>query len=227
MAGPISLTGCGTIDQPGSYILEQPVFVNPWQTCFVIQADFVTLDLGGNLVWGTTNSTGVDVRSARGTTVRNGAFKGFDTGITATYAAGTTIERVVFKENTTGARVSNTVIRDSHVVDNTSYGLALGGGSLVTGTTFSGNMFGIIGGDGSTISGNVLSQNSYGIYMVGSYPAGGSTVVNNTVNGNSGTGVVVSCPSNVMGNTIVNNNWNQGNLALQGDGCNSTNNVAP
>ena len=60
-------------------------------------------------------------------------------------------------------------------VDNTWYGLALNQSSVVSGSTFSGNVFAIVGGEG-----------------------------NNTVT-QTFTGIVTVCPSNVMGNTVVNN----------------------
>ena len=53
----------------------------------------------------------------------------------------------------------------------------------------------------------------------------GSTVIGNTVTDTTGIGLFVSCPSNVTNNTPVNNAG--GNLVLNGDGCNNTNNVAP
>ena len=56
----------------------------------------------------------------------------------------------------------------------------------------------------------------------------GSTVIGNTVtdtNDLPGIGLLVSCPSNVTNNTAVNNPG--GNLVLNGNGCNNTNNVAP
>jgi hypothetical protein len=56
----------------------------------------------------------------------------------------------------------------------------------------------------------------------------GSTVIGNTVTKTGvapGTGLFVSCPSNVTNNTAVNNLG--ANLVLNGSGCNNTNNVAP
>ena len=56
----------------------------------------------------------------------------------------------------------------------------------------------------------------------------GSTVIGNTVTNTQAfnhVGLFVDCPSNVTNNTAVNNNG--GNLTLNGNGCNNTNNVAP
>jgi hypothetical protein len=54
----------------------------------------------------------------------------------------------------------------------------------------------------------------------------GSTVIGNTVTATFlGTGIFVSCPSNVTDNTAINNAAK--NLVLNGTGCNNTNNVAP
>jgi hypothetical protein len=52
----------------------------------------------------------------------------------------------------------------------------------------------------------------------------GSTVIGNTSSMNFA-GIRVACPSNVTDNTAVNNP--NGNLMLEGNGCNNTNNVAP
>lgn len=52
----------------------------------------------------------------------------------------------------------------------------------------------------------------------------GSTVIGNTAMNNN-VGIVANCPSNVTDNTAINNPG--GNLVLNGDGCNNTNNVAP
>jgi hypothetical protein len=73
-----------------------------------------------------------------------------------------------------------------------------------------------------------------GNYVIGSREVGisigqGSTAIGHTVTGAFGTGIFVSCPSNLTDNTAVNNGKMPGtaNLQLNGDGCNNTNNVAP
>jgi hypothetical protein len=72
-----------------------------------------------------------------------------------------------------------------------------------------------------------------GNYVIGSriaeYEIGqGSTVIGNTAAGSpfgEVVGILVSCPSNVTNNTVVNKAGP--NLVLNGNGCNNTNNVAP
>jgi hypothetical protein len=71
------------------------------------------------------------------------------------------------------------------------------------------------------ITGNYVSHNkSFGI------AAGqGSTVIGNTATNSAVNGISVICPSNVTDNTAISNG--PLNLALNGTGCNDTNNVAP
>jgi hypothetical protein len=74
------------------------------------------------------------------------------------------------------------------------------------------------------VNGNyVFNDRSFGIEV-----GEGSTVIGNTVTGTGGfpaIGLLVDCPSNVTNNTAVNNPG--GNIVLNGNGCNDTNNVAP
>jgi len=70
------------------------------------------------------------------------------------------------------------------------------------------------------VTGNYVTDSGAGI---GVEP--GSTVIGNTVLNTGGTGIFANCPSNVTDNTAVNNA--AGNLILNGEGCNNTNNVAP
>jgi hypothetical protein len=53
----------------------------------------------------------------------------------------------------------------------------------------------------------------------------GNNVTETTGVSVSAGGIVVSCPSNVINNTAVNNN--PANLVLNGTGCSDVNNVAP
>src|SRR5205823_2429568 len=76
--GPITITACRTIDQPGSYVLANNLFATG--DCLVVRANFVTIDLAGFLIIG--DGTGAGISSELlGTTVRNGTVVSFDFGI--------------------------------------------------------------------------------------------------------------------------------------------------
>jgi len=71
------------------------------------------------------------------------------------------------------------------------------------------------------VTGNYVSNNARGFFI-----GQGSTVIGNTVTNNLVFGISVDCPSNVTDNTVTTNRGGR-NLELNGEGCNSTNNVAP
>src|SRR5262245_3109539 len=79
--GATLITSCQTLSVPGSYILGKSL--TAVGTCLVIAADFVTLDLDGQVVTGNGTGLGItDNSSARqGLAVRNGTVTGFLTGI--------------------------------------------------------------------------------------------------------------------------------------------------
>ncbi len=82
------------------------------------------------------------------------------------------------------------------------------------------------GGVGITATGIVNGNYAFGNRSAGMVVGQGSTVIGNTVTDTDcGIGLLVNCPSNVTNNTAVNNP--SGNLVLNGNGCNNTNNVAP
>ena len=83
-AGPAlgaSLSKCTTITKPGSYVLTRNL--TAVGNCFVVGADFVTIDLGGWAITGDGTGGGITDQGAgrRGIAVRNGAITGFEVGI--------------------------------------------------------------------------------------------------------------------------------------------------
>ena len=81
------------------------------------------------------------------------------------------------------------------------------------------------GGVGITATGIVNGNYAFRIRSAGMVVGQGSTVIGNTVTDSERIGLLVNCPSNVTNNAAVNNP--SGNLVLNGNGCNNTNNVAP
>jgi hypothetical protein len=208
--GPIEIDKCQTISQPGSYKLVNNLTFNgpSGSACLLITASFVTIDLAGFTITGTSpvgpgpipppfpiainagdNTTGI--------TVRNGSISGnFSDGVVLS-GDGSIVE---------GLRVSNA----------TALGITARG--IVRGNTAVG--IGAAGIDtNGLITGNYVSGAQSGIVAVG-------TVIGNTVTNAVERGIVVGCPSNVTDNTATGAAAGR-NLVLNGTGCNDTNNVAP
>jgi hypothetical protein len=197
--GSTEIEKCQTISQPGSYKLVNNLTATG-SPCLVITADAVTIDLAGFSISGNGFATGIQSTN-RGTAVRNGSISNFFTGIDFGSAAGSIVE---------GLRV---------------FGIAGNGivafRAIVKGNTVSGSTTGIQAT--GTITGNYVEDSS----QTGLLVPDSSTLIGNTVAeiGTTGSvGIAVSCPSNVTDNTATGSALN---LALGGDGCNNTNNVAP
>jgi nitrous oxidase accessory protein NosD len=180
-----------------------------------ITAGEVTIDLAGFTIIG-PNSSSTQTQAIQtllltsaelhGIAIRNGSISGFSTGVLLNGADSSIVERL----RVSGvAAVTGTGINGVGILkDNTVVGI--GGGSGV-GIAFTG-----------PITGNDASGNDGAGIIAGP----GSSVIGNTAN-NNGTGLLIDCPSNVTDNTAINNTGPQGNLILEGTGCNNTNNVAP
>ena len=205
---PTQLKKCQTISQPGSYELADNLVATG--DCLVITADFVTIDLAGFTITGNFNNIapGTAILAApssghlQGIAARNGSISSFHVGVDLSSADGSIVE---------GLRVSG------------SFGFAHSGVGIRASGIVKGNIVTFVNGTGivatGVVTGNYVAENSIGIEV-----GQGSTVIGNTVLHNLNTGIIVNCPSNVTDNTAVNNG---SNLALDGTGCNNTNNVAP
>ena len=141
--------------------------------------------------------------------MRNGSISGFGLGVNLG-GDGSIVEglRVFGGPGTSSLGIAATgIVRGNTVVD-VMGPLAFGVGISATGI----------------VAGNYVVGSRESQYQIGQ----SSTVIGNTAIhgvGFEATGFVVSCPSNVTDNTAINNPF--GNIVLNGDGCNNTNNVAP
>jgi len=258
--GQTTITDCGPITDPGPYVLANNI--NATGDCLVVQADFVTIDLGGFTIsgptWGGNGILADPSFSVKGLTIRNGVITGFNTGIGADTALQTNITSMRLTNNITGAASGDqSTVKDSTFsgtgrTDQNGIGLVTRSHSLVSGNTANdngapqgvsgvginvGNSSTVIGnvayrnggtisgqgirtGQGGTVMGNTVTGNSDGLIV-----DSGSTVINNTSDGNRFWGLSITCPSNIIGNTFLNNFLL--NLRLNGAGCNVNNNVAP
>jgi hypothetical protein len=193
-AGPTELTACGTITQPGSYVLANNLTSS--SDCLVIDADFVTVDLNGFLIQGAGTGTGIvnppSVFTHKGLTVRNGTIVGFVFGINAV-AEALRVEGVYVTGNTShgivmGQFSGSGIVKDSIVTDNGGEGI-VASSAVVTGNVVlrNGTNSGI-DADHSTIIGNTVNDGQTGIN--GHCAGGGGTIVANAALSNAVKGYV-------------------------------------
>ena len=234
MAGPIAIGSCQVIDKPGSYELYNNLEAKAGQgNCIVINADFVTIDLGGYTIIGAGSGAGItQARPVNAVTVRNGKVTNFSAGIFL--GDNTTVERVQAYKNTgTGISVSDTSqVKDCLSTHNGGSGIDVGRNGIMTGNIASYNQGGGLqcGAGSCVITGNTATHNSLGIAAYSSVISnniandnarigifapnniGGavlsSTISNNTVQRNGENGIFFNCPSSVHGNTVVGNGVN-------------------
>jgi hypothetical protein len=213
-AAPTQITACGTISQPGSYVLAKNLSVSSGN-CLVIAANSgsVTIDLAGFTITGT--GTGTGITRANGNlayiTVRNGNILGFHSGVDLGDFLGSVIEGMDVSSASDvpgGIGISaNGIVKDNQV--------------SVSGRTDGINAAG-------RVTGNQVSTSSTSTGAAMSIFSSGSTVIGNNVLGV----LTVRCPSNVTDNLSVDFSPAAGTLVgrspiLEGQGCNNTNNVAP
>ncbi len=179
-SGPTRISACTTITSSGAYVVTQNLTTAG--TCLVVQADFVTLDLGGFTLTGggTLGTSGItdNVLARQGIVVRNGTVTNFADGIFLSQSGGSVVERV-------------------RAIGNAGNGIFIGAGSTVTGNTASGNGGnGIIAGADSTVTGNTANRNG-----LAGITAAVSTITGNTANANSGSGIAGTFSMTISNNT--------------------------
>jgi hypothetical protein len=232
-AAPTEITQCTTITESGSYIVVNNLNLPLTTTeCLLIAADFVTVDLSGFVIRGhdpISPPFKTGIRSdghRRAITVRDGTITGFTDGIHID-GDNVHVERIQVILNGTGISLSSTgvrsptnfIVKDCVASDSIlGNGITVNGAGVISGNVASRNAsFGIKAtGDAATVVGNVARSNgNVGI-------AAGGTIVNNTASGNAGTGIAVSCPSALVGNTSI---ANANSYELFGTGCNTAHNA--
>ncbi len=176
-----------------------------------IEADGVTLDLGGHTITGggTDNGAGVVVAGVSGTTVQNGTITNFDAGVFVLFGSGNTVRRLVIRDNLGAERFAD--LGDGIL-------LRFATNSVVTGNVVrhNGGVSGIramSGSNGNMITGNAITQNDV------PFPGDDGTITdagvrldsgakNNVVSRNAITGSGldgISVASGSIGNTIDSN----------------------
>lgn len=235
-SGPKKITECRTIHKPGSYVVTRNLTADTNESCLIIEANNVTLDLGGFTLMGAFDFIGDELIESGGVTdnglefqhivVRNGTSTGFLYGIDLAASSTVVVEDIGAIQNAgEGIRVGSGSTVRGNTIQYNDYGITTGSGCAVIDNIIysNGDQYGIVAGPGNTISGNTASNNGFPYYGATIFADQGSTVTGNTVTEN-GRGIHVRCPSVVIGNTAV---LNKANLVLEGDGCVDVNNVAP
>ena len=181
--------------------------------------------------------------AVQGLTVRDGTITNFFDGIRLLDSTDVVVERMRVIDNILfGINIGNGgKITDSIATGNGGTGITAGSYSIVTGNIASFNdndgLFagsgsliadniarendddGIVSAVGSTVTGNTASINGGdGIHSLGT----GNTLTGNTARSNTGDGIEVTCPSNVIGNTLI---FNPLNLDTTIGPCNDINNI--
>jgi parallel beta-helix repeat protein len=216
--GPIAISECRKINQPGSYRLVANLTAEG--NCLVLTADGVAIDLAGFAITGNGTGTAIVSKPAKATgipqartVVRNGDISRF---ALATDLSGT-VERLRVTSNTRGISVGVGTVRDNIVQFNESTGIRLADG-IVAGNFAVANGTGILVEEAGILTGNQAAGNKIGIDVKGT----GSTLIGNIADGNTEIGMRVACPSNLTNNTAIGNGRN---LVLTGKMCRNDGNV--
>jgi hypothetical protein len=210
------LPGCPTgghfpivICQSGSYRLSGNLTVTNASTdAILVSTDNVSIDLNGFSIVGPSVCTGIPVTSCSPGSTVIGSGEGVD-----------------------GALHSNIAVVNGSVRGMGDAGIILGPGGKVENIRAESNFFNGIFVTSGTVVGNTVVSNggngiSAGLESVGPNPfVGGNIVSGNLAFGNQYSGIDVTCPSSVVGNTANTNGF--GNLGTHFGGCAVANNAAP
>lgn len=209
---PLSITASG------SYYLAEEVrgIVGPL-SCITVNADDVTIDLGGFVMsgWDSVSSYGVFINGRSNVEIRNGTLRDFDTGIIDSDGKNHRVLGVrvlscvchgVYFKNCECCRIADCTIVEGGTVTGsagTVYAICVGSGGIVTGNSVyhcgiatSCRVYGIEAGSGSTVTGNTVYGNgtaSTNDTVTGIWAGSSSTVAGNSVydNGDSAFGAMV------------------------------------
>ncbi len=226
-----SISGCGTISEPGRYTVDSNITDDSVEVCLRITASDVVVNGQGYTIDGVDNDTGsagIRVNNTTATvtnvTVRNVTVTEWASGIEYGAAAGTTgaNDSLVVGVNASGNRASgirlhatatNVTVRDSSLVDSNGLGQtgvnASGADHAIRNVTALGGGQGILTGPGSS---NVTVRNSTvrATGFDGGFAINGTghRVLDSTAENNTETGfVVVASDSRFRNNTARGNNF--------------------
>ncbi len=225
-----------TLSRPGSYRLAGNLTVSdPDTTAIEITAESVTVDLNGFSIIGPVNCTskptkcppsgeGSGVRTAgnhalslRSIKVMNGSVHGMGLLGIVLAGEGNLVERVTAYSNPAGGMSVSGTVEHSAAIQNGSFGIVARTVRDSTSLENVGNGI-IIDVGGGIASGNVSSFNG-GVGIVALF----STATNNTTYLNNLFGISASCPSTIVGNTVI--SGATATIETRGTGCVLANNA--
>jgi hypothetical protein len=220
-AQPTGIATCTTINQSGSYVLQNNLTTTG--DCLVITAGFVTIDLAGFSITGSGPTVGTAIgipigpQGFPGIAVRNGTISNFEFGVSI--GSHPTDEGGIVE----GLRVADVqegifaigIVKGNTVNCGPESLLGIGGSGTVTGNYIA-NCGSVGIGTIGAVSGNTVVSSGTGISVQGT--AIGNSAMGNTV------GIAATCPSLLVDNVATNNGTN---LVLHGTGCKTEDNVAP
>ena len=189
-ADPTVITACQTISQPGSYKLVGNLAITGGAGCLIVAADDVTIDLAGFSIIGQQAGAGgiqsVPYLFGHGIAVRNGSISGFVNGVALDSATSSIVEGIRVSAGAPGQQTSSGIIAQGIVKGNVVSGMNIGI-QAITGT----------------IADNYVENFADGIFAQAGSTLIGNTVINNNPATGYTTGLVVTCPSNVINNTAT------------------------
>lgn len=208
-----NITGCQTLAKPGElYVLQQDIEIGA-ETCFLIGASGVTLDLNNHVVTGDFIGTGVSEagRIWRNVTIRNGGLFGLGEGIDMPGSVATTVRNVgaSFNTNTAISVGPRALVTGVQVLGNGGYGVILGASATLRESEVQSNLIdGVLTGPRALVTQNVIAEHERGVVV------GEHSVVTNNIIGLSVTDGVVALDygtaaagslSQISGNTFYAN----------------------
>ena len=189
-------------------------------TCLVIDADHVTIDLHGHVITGGADltATGISGSATIDVRIQNGSIRGFDNAI-GLRAEHVVVSGLSLDDNNSGVFLgSYAEVRNSHF-SRTHFGVAVqaGDGSTLDACTFNANDIAAFVGAGSRVTNNVsrranqdgitagarsivIGNNVFDTMDEGLKVGPHSTIMNNNSFGNGTEDLIITCPSNVIGN---------------------------
>jgi len=189
----IDIYDCQDLDIEGeTYVLQNDVSTD--DTCFIVLADYVTLDANGSRITGSNNEEGIYLNNYDFFTIRNAKISGFDYGIRIINSNNNFIEYNQIVDNSgRGMRISNSddnIISGNRIENNEDDGIYLQGGGL----------------DNLIYNNNIKNNGDAGIYFDEIYT---SHIYHNYIK-NNGFGISFKDEAEgnlIYDNFIMNNTW--------------------
>lgn len=226
-ASKVDIKSCTTISSPGYYQIANNIDASGFDTCILVIADHVVIDIGGYLISGSgpvyEGETAIGGTATQDISIRNGTIANFYKGIALDDTENVTVIDMTFLDTyASGARLGpGATVRNSRFSRASwdDFALVVGGTSIVDGCIFTQNNIAASIGPASLVSKNIVKDSNEDSMNVGAnstvigntvtdtYDEGlrvgaYSNIINNNTHGNGAGDLLVDCPSNIVGNSI-------------------------